>query len=254
MLDLATRLGDLPEEQGRAPWPEYEYVKGWGVFGLPFDSGHVLALRVFPQSDFGPYRTVWHRDPAGDWSIFVDGPRLDTACPRYYGAACTSTGFASIKLTWTGSTSLRVQVEEPSLEWTLTASDTPTLRLLNAMSARLPLWTWRPRSLVRIRERLARSLGMGSLEMTGTMPSGHVGTLMPQRMYFVRESRAVLDGVDLGRPVHQEPNPVIGEVPLPARGVLAIGQAMWRVLDPVEYERTRKEASAPMPASKTRKD
>ena len=29
------------------------------------DSGHVLALRVFPQGSFAPYRTVWHRDPRG---------------------------------------------------------------------------------------------------------------------------------------------------------------------------------------------
>jgi hypothetical protein len=95
MLDLASTLGDLPEKRGQAPWPEHEYVKGWGLFGLPFDSGHVLALRVFPQSDFGPYRRVWHRDPAGGWSIYVDGPRLDTACPRYYGAACAHTGLVS---------------------------------------------------------------------------------------------------------------------------------------------------------------
>jgi hypothetical protein len=243
VFDLASRLRDLPEVRGPAPWPGYEHVKGWGVFGLPFDSGHVLALRVFPESDFGSYRTVWHRDAAGNWSILVDGPRLDTACPRYYGAACASTGFASIELTWTGPASLRIEVEEPSLEWTLTASDTPTLRVLNAMSARLPLWTWRPRPLVRMRERIARRLGMGNVELSGTMPSGHVGTLMPQRMYFVRESRAVLEGVDLGRPVEGGPNPVIGKVPLPARGILAIGQATWRVMDASEDERPVQEAA-----------
>jgi hypothetical protein len=60
---LSARLSDLPEVRGLAPWPGHEYVKGWGVFGLPFDSGHVLALRVFPENDFDPYRAVWHRDP-----------------------------------------------------------------------------------------------------------------------------------------------------------------------------------------------
>jgi hypothetical protein len=37
-------------------------------------------------------------------------------------------------------------------------------------------------------------------------------------------------------------------VPLPARGVLAIGQAMWEIFDPAEYERTSREtlsSSAP---------
>ena len=64
MLDLSSNLSDLPAVRGQAPWPAHEYVKGWGVFGLPFDSGHVLALRVFPESCFGPYHTVWHRDRA----------------------------------------------------------------------------------------------------------------------------------------------------------------------------------------------
>jgi len=71
---LSAQLSDLPAARGRAPWPGHEYVKGWGVFGLPFDTGHVLALRVFPENDFSPYRTVWHRDPGGRWSIYVDGP------------------------------------------------------------------------------------------------------------------------------------------------------------------------------------
>jgi hypothetical protein len=227
-------------------------VKGWGVFGLPFDSGHVLALRVFPESDFGPYRTVWHRDPSAEWSIYVDGPRLDTACPRYYGAACASTGFASIALSWTGPATLRVLMNSPSLVWTLTASETPTLRVLNAISARLPLSSWRPRPMLHARERLARLLRMGELQLAGTMPSGHRGVLMPQRMYFVEDSTATLGGVDLGRPTHVELNPTIGDVPLPARGVLAIGQAMWEILDAAEYERAARETrNSPAPEATT---
>lgn len=74
-LNLSSRLSDIPARRGRAPWPNSEYVKGWGVFALPFDSGHVLALRVFPENDFGPYRTLWHRDPTGRWSIYVDWRR-----------------------------------------------------------------------------------------------------------------------------------------------------------------------------------
>lgn len=71
---LSAQLSDLPAVRGNAPWPHHEYVRGWGVFGLPFGSGHVLALRVFPENDFSPYRAVWHRDPGGRWPIYVDGP------------------------------------------------------------------------------------------------------------------------------------------------------------------------------------
>lgn len=250
MNDLAARLSHLPERRGPAPWQDHEHVKGWGVMGLPFDSGHYLALRVFPENDFAPYKTVWHRDPEGRWSIFVDGPRLDTACPRYYGPACTHVGHAQIDLTWTGPMALRVTVDAARLEWTLDASETRLLRVLNPLSAGLPLWTWRPRALLRARELLAqRALGMGDIRMSGSMPSGHHGTLMPQRMYLIEDAAAVLDGVDLGHAAHVARTPDIGGFPLPARGVLAIGQAAWPILDHDEYARTRNETlAAPQPS------
>lgn len=216
-------------------------MKGWGVFGVPFDSGHVLALRVFPENDFGPYRTLWHRDPSYRWSIYVDGARLDTACPRYYGAACDRTQFSHIGITWTGPASLRVTMDSPSLDWTLTASSTRLLSLLNTISPALPVATWRPRPLIRARELMARGLGLGHLELSGVMPSGHRGTLMPQQMYFIDTSTASFESMDLGRPTHLIDNPKIGEVPLPARGVLAIGQGVWEILDQAEYERTHTE-------------
>jgi hypothetical protein len=150
MLDLAATLSNLPPIRGHAPWPNHEYVRGWGVFGPPFDSGCILALRVFPENDFGPYKTVWRRDSQGDWPIYVDGPRLDTACPRYYGAACQQIRYTHIALTWTGPTTLQVTMDDPALEWTLTARSTRYLDLLNAMSAALPLASWRPRSLARV--------------------------------------------------------------------------------------------------------
>jgi hypothetical protein len=243
-VSLSAQLSGLPVARGHAPWPDHEYVKGWGVFGLPFDSGHVLALPVFPENNFSPYRTVWRRDPAGRWSIHVDGPRLDTACPRYYGVARYFTGFAQIGLTWEGPSTLRVTMDSPALEWTLTATSTRLLDLVNTMSAAMPLATWHPRSLVPARERLASALGMGQLKLTGTMPSGHTGTLMPVRMYYNEESRATLDGADLGRPTRLRGNPTIGGVTLPARGILGTGQAAWEILDLAEYERTRSQTAA----------
>ena len=76
---------------------------------------------------------------------------------------------------------------------------------------------------------------MGNIRMSGTMPSGHTGTLMPERMYFIDDSTATLDGTDLGHSARMTPTPDIGGFPLPARGVLAIGQAAWPILDRDEY-------------------
>jgi hypothetical protein len=242
MRSPARLTSAIAPSMGEAPWPDHEYVRGWGVFGLPFDSGHVLALRVFPQSSFGPYRTLWHRDPEGRWSIYADARRVEHACPRYYGPACQYVGAARIVLDWTGPRTLRVTMDQPALDWRVSVARSPLMALLNPLSAAVPLSSWRPAALVRAREMLAEALGMGRLQMSGVMPSGHSGLLMPQRMYAVNESSAVLDGVDLGSPSRLRENPTIGGVPLPARGVLAIGQAMWRVRDPDEFKRARRSA------------
>lgn len=214
------------------------------MFGLSFDSGHVLALGVFPENDFRPYRSLWLRDPDGRWAIYVDGPRLDTGCPRYFGPACDETDLRRIEVEWTGPASLRVRMDSPSLDWRLTATEAPILAVMNAVRGAMPLSTWRSPLLVHVREAMVRTMGMGRLQMSGVTPSGHTGTLMPQRMYFVDESSATIDGTDLGHPTHLQDNPTIGGVALPARGILAIGQGMWQILDPHEYARTRAETGS----------
>jgi hypothetical protein len=57
-------------------------------------------------------------------------------------------------------------------------------------------------------------------------------------MYLIDETTAVLAGEDLGRSTRVSPNPRIGDVALPARGVLAMGGAAWEILDHDEYART----------------
>jgi hypothetical protein len=239
--DLRALLAGLPESRDNSPREGQEYVNGWGIFALPFESGDVLALRVFPQNDFSPYVSVWHRDPAGRWAIYVDGARLDTACPRYFSSACDYTGLTKIEVVWTGRNSLHIQMSDPSLDWTVTVRLTWVLAFFNAVSARLPASSWRPRALVRAREIMAGWLGMGKIQLAGTMPSGHVGQLMPERMYLVDRSAARLGGRELGRPVRLPANPLIGNFRLPSRGVLVQGGAAWEIRDPVEYARARAE-------------
>jgi hypothetical protein len=229
MLDLRTHLATVSPAPGHPVGPDQEYVNGWGIFALPFDSGDILALRVFPDNNFSPYVSVWHRDPMGRWAIYVDGARLDTACPRYFGPACDVTALTNITVVWTDRNSLRIQMSAPSLDWTLTARSTPVLTVVNAVSSRLPASSWRSRVLVRAREEMASWLDMGEIQLSGVMPSGHIGQLMPQRMYLVDESTACLGGVHLGRPVCLAANPQIGEFRLPSRGVLVEGGAVWDV-------------------------
>ncbi len=239
---LAGELQRLPIQIAPSPWPGWEHVRGFGVFALPFSSGHVLALRVFPQSDFAPFATLWHRTPEGDWSIFYDAPRADIACPRYFGPATRHVQPAHITLTWTGPMALRVEMDAPALDWAVSLRATPLLRAMNAVNARMPLSSWRLPPLVRVREWMARRiLGLGDVTLVGSMPSGHHGILMPARILFVAASHAALDGVDLGEPIQMRENPRIGQVVLPARPTFAIGQAFFKIRDEEEYRRTVEE-------------
>jgi hypothetical protein len=233
MLDLASSLSRLPEMRRPAPWAGYEYVKGWAVFGLPFDSGHVLALRVMPESSIAPYRSLYHRDPQGNWELHVDGPKV-CACTRYYGSACSLTGHTRIQLEWTGPATLRVTLNQPQLDWTLRASSDRRLDLINAVNAMLPLSSWRSSLLLRARERVAKAIGLGEIRLSGTAPSGDLETLIPEQIYFIEESSAALDGVDLGRPAHLRENPKLGTMRLPTRGILVRGQGMWQIRGTVQ--------------------
>jgi hypothetical protein len=110
--------------------------------GLPFRSGHYLALRHFPASSIGPgFTAVWHRDPHRRWTFHADAP-AEVSCARYFGA--TSAGGAErvpIDVTWTGPRSLRVRVPDV-LAWQVHLAATAATRLLSSASWLLPDPRW----------------------------------------------------------------------------------------------------------------
>jgi hypothetical protein len=240
-MKLKEELEQLNPRIEQSPWRGHEHVRGYGIFGLPLSSGHTLALRVFPINDFSPYITVWHQTPDGTWSIYFDALRSDIACPRYYGPSVRSIVPAKIDLTWRGPMELTIKINRPQLEWSVRMREPFLLSLANNISKKMPLWTWKYHLLLKLREWMARPLGIGAIKLAGRMPSGHFGILMPQRMYLIDRACVKLQGVDLGIPIRVRPNPKIGDVPLPARGVFAVGQAHWEILDEGEYVRTRTE-------------
>lgn len=241
---LATELPAIQPLVQRSPLPGYEYVRGYGVFGAPFESGHVLALRVFPENDFAPFKTIWHRTPQGDWSIFVDGPRHDTACPRYFGAAASLVQSAHISLVWTGPADLRIELDSPRLVWEISMAEPAILKAMNAANPRIPEGVRRARTVLRVMEKMAdKVIRLGQVTLAGVTPNGHFSMLLPERMYYLAPSHARFDGEDFGKPAHGGQNPAIGTMKLPARQIFAVGRAYFEMQDPAEYERTVCELS-----------
>lgn len=247
-MNLAGELQDIEPRVCPSPWTGHEHYRGYAVMSLPFSTGHHLGLRVFPENDFAPYVSVWHRTPEGDWSIYSDGPSLKTTCPRLWGPALRHADLTHVELTWFGPNELRVEMEEPHLLWTMQMTAPPLLRALNAMSAVLPLWTWKPAPLRRIRQWMAKQLfNMGNLRFAFVTPTGHDAIAMFEQVFFIGSSEAMWEGQDLGEPVQLDANPTIGGIALPTRPAFAIAQAHARIKDREEYERVRQHVRAATP-------
>ena len=239
-MTLAARADAIEPRAAESPWDGYEFGRGYAVLTLPFSSGHLLGLRVFPQNDFAPYVSVWHRPPDGEWSIYVDGPVLEAACPRYWSGATESTALAEVDVEWTGPETLEVSMAEPGLEWTLTASAPALLEMVNALHAALPRWTWRVGSIRRLREWVARRvLDMGEVRFAFVTANGQEAVLAAEETYIVDDSAAVLDGHDLGELVALDDPPTVGDVTLPRRPTLVFGEAFATVLDEDDYREVR---------------
>ncbi len=238
-MDLAKEIQAIKPEVRPSPLPGFEYLAGYGVFAAPFDSGNVLALRVFPVNDFAPYRTIWHRTPEGVWSIYVDSPRLEIACPRYYGAAAQWTGPARISLKWIGPMQLSIEMDDPGLQWIISMTTSPLVRLMNAISLSIPEPLWRAPMMLRAFERIgSRLFDLGDVSLSGKAPNGQFSIMMPRRMFPITAATAHLGGEDLGKPIRSKENPAIGALRLPARPVFAIGQGYFKIQDLEEYRRT----------------
>jgi hypothetical protein len=170
-----------------------ERFAGYGVMGLPFRSGHYLALRHFPASSIGPgFRAVWHRDPHRRWTFYADAP-AGVSCARYFGA--TSPGGAEcvpIDVTWTGLRSLRVTVPDV-LAWQVHLAATAATRLLSSASRLLPDRSWDSDRVLGAMGRVAGLLlRAGRVRLQGTVPNGQHFQAAPRLVWAVTNSTALL--------------------------------------------------------------
>lgn len=219
-------LAEWLERHATAPAGEWERFDGYGVMGVPFSSGHILALRRFPASSIGPgYTSVWHRSASGRWTFYTDNePGLD--CTRYFSAAVNETIRTEIALDWRDTHRLSVRVAAADLLWDLQFEQTWQTRMLNALGAVLPESLWRnPASLSAMGIVVHRLLRTGRVRLWGRSPNGQRFRANPRRIWLVRHSGASLQGADLGTPGPLGAPARLGDFHIPQRGVLVFGQA-----------------------------
>jgi hypothetical protein len=212
------------------PGGSEERFAGYGVMGLPFSSGHLLALRRFAASSVGPgYRSVWHRDPEGRWTFFQDVPP-EQGCARYFGAAVGDVPSAKIDIDWDGPAQFSVTVTDGSrrLDWSVRLTSSGITRVMNAVGSRLPEAVWRRRLFLAAMGVVAGPmLRAGKVRLAGRAPNGQRFVANPLLIWFVADSEATLDGVNLGA-IGPSPTPGrLGDFWVPQRGVFAIGRAFF---------------------------
>lgn len=207
-----------------------ERFAGYGVMGLPFRSGHLLAMRRFPASSVGPaYQSVWHRDPHGRWTFFQD-VAPDVACTRFFGAAVDEIVNARIDVAWSTSTdvSITVVADGHRLDWQISLSSSNVTRMMDFIGSILPDAWWRSQRFLAIMARLiAPILHTGELRLTGVAPNGQQFLVNPTMTWLITDTAATLDGSDLG---DIGPAPLqgrLGDFRVPQRGLFAIGRAFF---------------------------
>jgi hypothetical protein len=237
MPDPRTLVAEV-EANPQLPEGTDERFSGYGVMGLPFRSGHILALRRFPVTSVGPgYTSVWHRAPSGDWTFYQDAPG-EQACPRYFGSRLLRAIQRQIDLRWTGPNDLSISIDGGKfLDWSVTLDSPLAIRTMNAMAGMMPKPWWRKPSVLRMMGVMASGmLGAGRMGLEGHTPNGQYFVANPLVAWNISSSRAQLEGVSLGEvgPVAEQDR--LGDFWIPQRGIFAIGQAFFETFDPSRHQ------------------
>ena len=169
--ELVSELEASPQLPGGVE----ERFAGYVVMGLPFSTGHLLAMRRFPASSVGPgYQSVWHRDPHGRWTFFQD-VAPDRACTRYMGVAVDEVVAATIDIQWSAPRQFSISVvgNGHRLDWSVALTSSRATRLMNAIGSVVHETWWRNQRLLALMATVAGPmLHAGKLRLTGRVPNG----------------------------------------------------------------------------------
>jgi len=214
------------------PSGDDERFVGFGIMGLPFSNGHYLAMRHFPATTFaGPYVSVWHRDPSCNWTFYATTPGQQS-CARYFSSATPNDAVqCDIDVTWSGPWSVHIEIPG-LLDWTVDMAATRATRMMGRIGERLSESAWTdPKMLRRLGRVARRTLDVGDVRLTGRAPNGQCYSMAPKQMWFVTESRAVLDGRHLGDSGALLRQARLGDFRMPQRGIAMVGSGHFETFD-----------------------
>jgi hypothetical protein len=217
---------------------EDEWFSGYGVMGLPFSSGYVLAMRRFPVTSVGPgYSSVWLRRPTGRWTIYADAPP-EVSCARYFGAALDDAVQCGVDVSWSADNAFTATIgrDDVDLTWTVELAATPITTSMSAIMSALPHALLSNTAFLKAMSAAAGPmLGAGRLGLAGRVPNKQGFRAKPRRMWFISRSSATLGGEDLGSPQPLPAQTRLGDFWIPQRGIFVIGASAFDTFDPAQH-------------------
>lgn len=204
-----------------------ERFTGYGVMGVPFSSGHYLVLRDMLATSLGtPYRAIWHRDPAGLWTIYTTvDPNV--SCPRYFGSAAAKERVDAIDVSWRDEWTVDVTMGT-RLSWRLKLEATPATRAMTSMASAMPERAWTSGTVLGTMGPMAGGfLRSGRVRLRGLTPNGQHFKAAPLKVWRVIGGGATLEGTDLGALGSLVEQTRLGDFWLPQRGLFFVGKARF---------------------------
>jgi len=215
------------------PDGDAERFSGYGVMGLPFRSGHLLALRRFPNASIGKgYTSVWHRRPDGSWVFIQDAPP-QRACTRYFGRAVDYRLERDIRIEWEGPRTLAIRIGgDYPVRWQVSLALNAVSRAMNAAAGWMPDRWWRSESVLKALSAVGGMLmGSGRLNLTGKVPNGQRFIANPKILWIVESSTAEVCGLGLG-PMGALPRQAnLADIWLPQNGRFFVGNVYMESFD-----------------------
>lgn len=209
------------------PSGDDERFAGYGVMGMPYETGHYLALRDMVASSVGPaYRALWHRTPSGDWTIHSTvAPEL--SCGRYFASATAVSLVPKIEVQWHDDYTLSVAIGD-ELSWRIELASTPATRMMTAMGRAMPAGAWNRDSILgSIGPMAGAMLQSGRVRLRGHTPNGPGFKVAPLQIWRVVGGSAEYRGEAFGRPAPLKRQAHLGDFWLPQRGVFVVGRSRF---------------------------
>ena len=116
------------------------------------------------------------------------------------------------------------------LRWDVSLKESLLSRLLNTAASQIPAAWWQKRIMLRVMGITSQFLlGTGKMNLVGRTPNGQEFIAIPQRIWLIDSSHAIVNGQDIGPLGALKHQAALRDFLIPQRGLFAVGRTFMGV-------------------------